>query len=393
MRRVMNEYMRHFQNIACVQNVKIIIMIWKIYHTKNWSDLWTQFAWLRDMEGVPQDPIHHAEGDVATHTRMVIEALQNLPEYQQLSEQQQEILFAAALLHDVEKRSTTVTEENGRITSRHHAKKGAFTVQRILYQELITPFAIRQAVTKLVRYHGLPLWFWDKPDPLLSVLKAAEEVDTKLLYILAKADVLGRICKDQKELLLHVELFAEYCAEQQCWGRSYPFKTAAARFHYFYKNESAPAYVPFEKDTFLVYILCGLPGAGKDYFIKKNYPNLPVVSLDNLRRSQRIAPTDKKGNGRVVQQVKEMAKQHLRKRQSFVWNATNITTQMRSQLVDLMTTYGATIRLIYVEVPYKKLLQQNQNRSHPIPVKVLEKMIGKLEVPQRWESGEVGYSF
>lgn len=147
--------------------------------------------------------------------------------------------------------------------------------------------------------------------------------------------------------------------------------------------------MPFEKDTFIIHVLSGLPGAGKDYFIQKNYGELPVVSLDNLRRSQGISPTDKKGNGRVVQQVKELAKRYLRERQSFVWNATNITSNMRTQLIDLMVTYRATVRLVYLEVPYKKLLHQNQNRTHPVPIKVLEKMIGKLEVPQRWEATEV----
>ncbi|MFK7934643.1 MAG: AAA family ATPase [Saprospiraceae bacterium] len=361
-------------------------MIWKIHQSKDWQNLVSDFNWLRDMEGVPQDPIYHAEGDVATHTRMVVNALQQLPEYQQLSEQNQEILFAAVLLHDVEKRSTTVIEENGRITSRNHAKKGSFTTQSILYQEVKTPFSIRQQVVKLVRYHGLPLWFLDKPDSRYAVLQAAEEVDTKLLTILAKADVLGRICDDQEGLLLKVELFAEYCREQQCFGQSFPFGSTAARAEFFYKNENSPAYVPFEKEGFKVYLLAGLPGAGKDYFVKKHYADLPIVSLDKLRREQGISPTDKRGNGRVVQQVKEFARQHLRKQQSFVWNATNITTNMRAQLIDLMRTYGATVQIDYIEVPYRKLLRQNQNREYPIPVVVLEKMINKLEIPQTWEA-------
>lgn len=361
-------------------------MIWKIHPSKKWQDLRATFSWLRDLEGVPQDPIFHAEGDVAMHTRMVVEALQRLPEYQQLEEQQQEVLFAAALLHDVEKRSTTVIEENGRITSRNHAKKGAFTTQCILYQAVETPFSIRQQVVKLVRYHGLPLWFLEKPDSRYAVLKAAEEVDTQLLMILAKADVLGRICADQEELLLKVALFAEYCKEQHCFGQSFPFATDAARTEFFYKNENPPTYVPYEKDSFVVYMMAGLPGAGKDYLVQQHYADLPVVSLDNLRREQGILPTDKRGNGRVVQQVKELARQHLRKRQSFVWNATNITTNMRAQLIDLMRTYGATVQINYVEVSYKKLLEQNQNRVYPIPVSVLEKMIGKLEVPQTWEA-------
>ena len=103
--------------------------MWTISKHKDWAELQEQFGWVRDMDGVPQDPIYHAEGDVAVHTRMVLAALEALPEYQALAPQEQEILWAAALLHDVEKRSTTVIEDDGRITSAGHAKKGAQTAR------------------------------------------------------------------------------------------------------------------------------------------------------------------------------------------------------------------------------------------------------------------------
>ena len=83
---------------------------WKIHDSTNWEVLLPSFEWLQDMVGVAQDAIYHAEGDVANHTKMVLEALLQLPEYVALEEQQQAILVAAALLHDVEKRSTTVLE-------------------------------------------------------------------------------------------------------------------------------------------------------------------------------------------------------------------------------------------------------------------------------------------
>ena len=112
------------------------------------------------MAAVPQDPEWHGEGDVLTHTKMVADALFRLPEYQALDEQAQHILFAAALLHDVEKRSTTTSEERDgriRIVSPRHAKKGEHTARQILYCDLAAPFAVREAVAKLVRWHGLPL--------------------------------------------------------------------------------------------------------------------------------------------------------------------------------------------------------------------------------------------
>lgn len=98
--------------------------MWQISENKAWDYLEQQFNWVRVMKDVPQDPLHHAEGNVAVHTQMVLAALLQLPGYQQLPPVQQEVLWAAALLHDVEKYSTTETTPDGRITSAGHARKG-----------------------------------------------------------------------------------------------------------------------------------------------------------------------------------------------------------------------------------------------------------------------------
>ena len=118
-------------------------MIWKLSERKDWNSLEQQFGWVRDMNQVPQHTVHHAEGSVAVHTRMVLEALLRQPAYLMLPEQEREILWAAALLHDVEKRSTSVDEGNGQVTSKNHAKRGETTVRTLLYRDIPAPFNIR----------------------------------------------------------------------------------------------------------------------------------------------------------------------------------------------------------------------------------------------------------
>ena len=102
-------------------------MNWKLTDNKNWDSLEQQFRWVQDMNFVMQHHLHHEEGSVAVHTRMVLETLQQQPEYRALPAQEQEILWAAALLHDVEKRSTSVDEGGGIITSKGHARRGEYT--------------------------------------------------------------------------------------------------------------------------------------------------------------------------------------------------------------------------------------------------------------------------
>jgi predicted kinase len=118
---------------------------------------------------------------------------------------------------------------------------------------------------------------------------------------------------------------------------------------------------------------------------------LPVVSLDDMRRKLKISYGDTKGNGRIIQAAKEQAKEYLRKETPFVWNATNITLQMREQLVDLVEPYKPVIKMVYVETSYNKLIAQNKNRDFAIPLQAIEKMVDKLEVPKLWEAMEVEY--
>ena len=281
-------------------------------------------------------------------------------------------------------------EADGRITSAFHAKKGENSVREILYKDIETPFEIREQVAKLLRYHGQPLWLPMNSNPERKIVKISLEVDTRLLSILATADILGRVGEGIDEKLMNIELFKEYCLELDCWGKARKFETKVAKYQYL-NNNSDLGYVPYDKGGFEVVMLSALPGSGKDYYIDKNYADWPIVSLDDLRRKYKASPTDQKMTGRIVQEAKETARKYLRAKQPFVWNATNLSSSMRKPLIDMFTDYDARIKIIYLEVPYNKLVEQNKNREFPIPEKVLDKMISKWEIPQLWEAHSVEY--
>jgi predicted kinase len=367
----------------------------------DWTAMEATYDWLQAMRNVPQDAIWHAEGDVFVHTKMVVSELLQLPEFQVLSEQEKHLLVTAALMHDIEKRSTTTTEiidGKERIVSPKHAKKGEFTAREILYKGLInqdfatieTPFEIREEIAKLVRHHGAPLWAISQENPQKYVITRSLEVNTKLVAILAKADVLGRICGDVEEMLLRIDLFKELCLENDCWGKAKDFNSNYGRYLYLNKPEIAPDYKPYNDLKSTVYIMSALPGSGKDTYIQKHL-ELPILSLDDIRRANNIEPTDKKKNGWVIQQAKEQAKIYLRSRTDFVFNATNITKEMRQKWISLFTDYKAKVQIIYIEVPFKTLKKQNHNRTYKVPFDVIEKMVGKLEIPTLEEAHEIQY--
>ena len=101
---------------------------------------------------------------MATHTRMVLEALLSDPAWAALAEQRRSALFWAAVLHDVGKPATTRTEEDGRVTARGHSRLGAQMARRIFW-EAGAPFAWREAVCAVILRHQAPFWLIERPNP------------------------------------------------------------------------------------------------------------------------------------------------------------------------------------------------------------------------------------
>lgn len=363
--------------------------------TVAWEALSAQFAWLRALAGTPQEPAHHAEGDVFTHTRMVAEALAGMEAWHALPEDERGITFAAALLHDVAKPASTRVEPDGRITSPGHARLGERLARAILWEgdglDAPAPLPLREAICALVRFHGLPLWLLDKADPVRAAVEASLRARLDLLALVAEADVRGRIAADRDALLERVALFRAFCEESGCLRAPYAFASDHARFVYFHERKADPAYAAYDDTTFEVILMAGLPGTGKDTWIARNHPDLPVVSLDRIRRELKVAPDE--DQGAVVQAAKARARELLRRHEPFIWNATNVTRALRGQLADLFASYGARVRIVYVEAPHADLLRRNERRVASVPEPVIARLARKLEIPDLTEAHAVEWAW
>lgn len=338
----------------------------------NW-DLLEAWAWVEPMRNCPQEPEYHAEGDVWTHTRMVIQALLTLPAFQVLAEREKSLLLHAALLHDVAKPQCTIIED-GKISSPRHAKIGEKVTREILWD---LELSFREEVCALVRQHGLPLWIMDKADPIRAAVLASWRVSNELTYLLATADVLGRISTTCDELLYRAELFRELCIENQCFKDEAKWFDEHSRFRYFWSDETYPVEI-FDDTVFEVIILSGVAGSGKDTYSAKNYPLLPVVSLDDLRQELKIRPDDRSGQGKVAQLAYERAKEFCRRKQSFVWNSTNLTAELRARLLNALRVYNPRFSIVYLETSQENIFNR---RREDIKTSILERMIGQLDLP------------
>jgi predicted kinase len=261
---------------------------------------------------------------------------------------------------------------------------------RTILWRLGVPFAVREQVCALVRHHLKPFYLLERADPRRLALEVSQTARCDWLALLAEADARGRYCQDQSRLLDNVALFAEFCREQGCWQAPWPFPSDHARFLYFLNVGRLPDYAPHEDFTAEVVLMSGLPGAGKDHWIAANLSGWPVVSLDELREELDVAPTDEQGL--VLNRARAQAREHLRAGRPFVWNATNLSRLVRGECIRLFAAYRARMRIAYVEVTERQLEQQNRQRPAPVPVKVLERLLQRWEVPDLTEAHSLSRS-
>lgn len=279
--------------------------------TVPWDALERAMPWLAAMRGVPQDPIHHAEGDVWIHTRMVCEALVAMPAWRALAPALRERLFVAALLHDVAKPRCTVVEADGRVRSPGHSPAGAIMAREILWQ-LGWPASRREPVCALVRFHQVPYHAIDRSDARKVVIRLTQSACADELAMLCEADLRGRRCADQSRQLDNVELFRELCTELGCLARPYPFASDHARAMYFHRRDRDPDWPAFDDTRVHVTVMSGLPAAGKSCWVERHAAGVPVIELDAIRDAHDIDATE--AQGRVVARAREQARVHLRGR-------------------------------------------------------------------------------
>lgn len=352
---------------------------------------------LNALSGIQQNPAYHGEGDVLTHTRLVMEALQEMPSFAVLGESDRQDMLIAAALHDMGKKVCTRLE-NGQWTSPNHSVTGANMARELLMTQFDlagTPDALcrREMICSLVRWHMRPTHVLESNDPGRSIRQMAAMGELTpgftldRLAMLAEADNRGRICADQKEMLDAVALFREAIEEEGCARQPFPYPDAYSRYADLSGRNIMPGQ-PIYNDTWgTVIMMSGLPGTGKDTYIAHHFAGLPMLSLDDVRRELGIKPTDNQGT--VIQTAQERARELLRRKQPFVFNATNLSAMLRSKWLSLFHQYGASAEIIYLETSWAERVKRNASRRDSVPEAAVSHMLRNLTLPALTEAERV----
>lgn len=353
------------------------------------------FPTLEVLKTTPQDKYYHAEGDVYTHTEMVIRELLNLPEYQNANDTNKFIMYYAALLHDISKPACTVHEDNGTISSKGHSKRGSVDA-RIMLWKLNIPFEIREAICNIIATHQIPFFaFNDKPrdgNPVRTPQFIAHSLSWQLpvncLLAVAKADMLGRDYEKKQDSLDDISLFTEVVIEEGCYDKPYNFPNSVTMLKYFRSiGQISPEYEFHNETGSHVFVMCGIPASGKSSYVRDS--KLPTVSFDDAKTELGIKQND--NSGAAYQLVVSRAKEFLRRKESFIWDSTNLSQQMRNKTLDLLYQYNAQVTIVYTEQTESVIKERNIARDSTLTNKKIETMLHKWEVPTSMESHNILY--
>ena len=177
------------------------------------------FPELKALIGIHQNPVYHAEGDVWTHTMLVIDEAAKLRH----RAENPYWFMLAAVAHDFGKAICT-EEKNGVIHAYEHEIKGLPLVDAFI-RRLTGESRLRQYVRNLVSLHMKPNTVAHANSaPKVTTRMFDQAADPEGLVCLALADDRGRICQknapDTEPFLMErLALFRELMAKPYVMGR------------------------------------------------------------------------------------------------------------------------------------------------------------------------------
>lgn len=146
--------------------------------------------------GCKQNAEFHPEGDVYTHTLMVIDEAVKV---RHLVSNPFGFMLSA-LFHDIGKPASIDTDDNGKLTTHSHDEIGALMIEPILTRNITQDVNIIEYVMLMTKNHMRPRWLYPHASKkAFNKLKSEMGEHINDLFYLVEADTLGRGGVEPKE--------------------------------------------------------------------------------------------------------------------------------------------------------------------------------------------------
>lgn len=159
-----------------------------VLEASGWLELYPELAAL---QGCPQHPRWHPEGDVWTHTGHVVDQAARVAKRHRWRGRRREQLLLAALCHDLGKPARTVRDAEGTIRSAGHPAAGVPLTASLLAR-IHAPGHLRAHVLPLVAEHLSHMHGEPTPRAVRRLSVRLEPADIVLWEALVEADASGR---------------------------------------------------------------------------------------------------------------------------------------------------------------------------------------------------------
>ena len=321
------------------------------------------FPLLLRYEDTEQDEVWHAEGNVLIHTELVLDEVYKIIDTHKLSKDDKVILILSALLHDIAKPSTTVSEFSERenricVKAPKHEIIGRDYLSYRLLDLGINEYVYKN-VLSLVAYHQVPKMLVIRNKDKSDYIHHMQMVNYNLMYHLECADIKGRICNDTDSQLSYLDEYKMFCDEYDL-NTSDSYNDVVGTYllsrNELYSLDEAEHKLWDHKKHSRVTILCGIPGSGKSSVAIGN-----IISLDSIRKE--IGDKNHKRSSEVINIAKERLKEYLRNKEDVTYDATNYRKDFRQKLFDLCHAYHADVTLHMILKPLKQCLIDNRCRG------------------------------
>lgn len=144
-----------------------------------------------------------------------------------------------------------------------------------------------------------------------------------------------------------------------------------------------------EEQQFLMMV--GIAGSGKStlaHEMMEGREDIVYLSSDELRAELLGNVNDQTKNSDVFVEMAKRAKEALKDGKHVIYDATNVSRKKRQGLLQQLPK-NIRKSVVYMAVPFKTIVEQNNNRERVVPQEALDRMYKTMQIPiysEGWNS-------